>query len=150
MKPYQLTALVIASSVLIGGVATNLFFPTPSDANPEILISQNTQRSGNFVTASRNYPTRGRANIVQENGRYYLEFNSAFTTTNAPDIVVILYRGKQVPPKIAEASYITLAPLQRVNGAQRYAIPSNVNIQDFSSVAIWCRQFNITFGYASL
>ena len=33
---------------------------------------------------------------------------------------------------------------------QRYAIPANINIEDYESVAIWCQEFNVTFGYADI
>ncbi|NEQ63853.1 MAG: DM13 domain-containing protein, partial [Moorea sp. SIO4A1] len=46
--------------------------------------------------------------------------------------------------------YVTLARLQKFSGAQRYAIPDDLNLDEFGSVAVWCRRFNITFGYASL
>lgn len=36
------------------------------------------------------------------------------------------------------------------SGAQRYALADNVNLADFRSVAVWCRKFNATFGYAPL
>lgn len=53
-------------------------------------------------------------------------------------------------PELAEESYILLDNLQANSGGQRYEIPSEVNLDELGSVAIWCRQFNTTFGYASL
>jgi hypothetical protein len=51
---------------------------------------------------------------------------------------------------VEEADYVTLAPLESFDGAQRYEIPATINPSDFKSVGIWCRQFNVTFGYAPL
>ena len=45
---------------------------------------------------------------------------------------------------------MSLAPLKGFSGAQRYEIPDNVNLDDYEAVAIWCRKFNVTFGYAKL
>ncbi|MGK7944626.1 MAG: DM13 domain-containing protein [Microcystaceae cyanobacterium] len=40
--------------------------------------------------------------------------------------------------------------LESFQGAQRYEIPENVDLDDFESVVIWCRKFNVTFAYSSL
>ncbi len=31
-----------------------------------------------------------------------------------------------------------------------YEIPDDLELEDVQSVGIWCRQFNVTFGYAAL
>ncbi|MGB3636711.1 MAG: DM13 domain-containing protein [Rivularia sp. (in: cyanobacteria)] len=52
--------------------------------------------------------------------------------------------------KFCEQNYLTLAALQRFDGAQRYEIPANFDLDDFKSVAIWWEEFNVTFGFARL
>lgn len=112
---------------------------------PSTLIAQ-----GTFVTVEQDHPTQGTAQIIEENGQRYLVFDRAFTTARGPDVQVILYRGSQVPVNLAEEDYVTLAPLQSFDGEQRYAIPADFDLSEFESVGIWCRQFNVTFGYAAL
>ncbi|MEO0533220.1 MAG: DM13 domain-containing protein [Cyanobacteria bacterium P01_A01_bin.123] len=51
---------------------------------------------------------------------------------------------------VVAQDYTTIATLESFNGAQRYAILETVNVDDYSSVVIWCAQFNVTFGYAAL
>ncbi len=64
---------------------------------------------------------------------------------------VILYRTATLPKGgLKEPNYVTLGRLQKVAGTQRYAIPNNVNLANYRSVAVWCRAFNATFGYAPL
>jgi len=106
--------------------------------------------SGSFTTVDQSHPTLGTATIVETGGQRYLEFSSNFTTAEGPAVEVILHQGDTVPVNIAEGTYITLAPLQSFDGAQRYAIPNDVDISAFESVGIWCRQFNVTFGYADI
>lgn len=110
-----------------------------------MVISQ-----GNFVQVDADHPTQGMAKIVEVDGQKYLEFDSEFSTVSGPDVLVVLHRDRTVPVKIEEADYITLEVLQNTTGEQRYLIPENINPEDFASVAIWCREFNVTFGYASL
>jgi len=106
-------------------------------------------RSGKFVKAE--HPTQGTVMLVNEGGKSYLAFDQTFKTDAGPDLYVILYRTGQPPTTgIKEKDYVRVAKLQKVSGAQRYALPQSVKPGNFSSVAIWCRKFNATFGYASL
>ncbi len=67
------------------------------------------------------------------------------------DLHVILHRDAALPKGgLKKQDYVTLSRLQKVSGTQRYAIPNNVNLANFRTVAVWCRMFNATFGYALL
>jgi Electron transfer DM13 len=115
-----------------------------------------TLRSGSFVRGE--HPTRGGASIVNVKGRAFLQLNSSFKTSNqGPDLVVVLHRSRNVlgaakPPNYAlkGSGYVVLAPLRKSQGAQRYAIPDGINLEDYHSAVIWCRKFNATFGVARL
>lgn len=139
------SALMMAT---LGSVSLPLK-PIYAQSSPQ-QFAQNVIASGSFVTVDQDHPTEGTAQIITENGKRYLEFDSAFTTARGPAVEVIMYRNSTVPVNIAEADYVTLAPLESFDGAQRYEIPANINPSDFEAVAIWCRQFNVTFGYAAL
>ncbi|WP_019500691.1 DM13 domain-containing protein [Pseudanabaena sp. PCC 6802] len=133
----------------------------PNTSNPN-EVSKTTptatnasDRSGSFVKAE--VPTEGKVRIVTENGKNFIEFDRSFKTDKGPDLVVVLHRSRDLlketkPPtySIKEGDYINISPLQSTNGSQKYEIPSNVQVSDFHSVAIWCKQFNATFGTASL
>jgi len=95
------------------------------------------------------HATDGSARIVEENGQRYLEFDSAFSSDSGPDLFVLLH-SEDAPTSYAPENYLNLGRLQSTNGTQRYAIPADVDISAFSSAVIWCRQFNVTFGYATL
>jgi uncharacterized protein YcfL len=112
-------------------------------------------KSGDF--ASGEHPTQGTVQIIQQDNQTLVEFGETFQTSQGPDLFVILHRspdviGSTTPPDypIAEGDYVLLAPLAATSGTQRYAVPGEVNLSDYASVAIWCRQFNATFGAAAL
>ncbi|MEO1467319.1 MAG: DM13 domain-containing protein, partial [Cyanobacteria bacterium J06633_1] len=67
-----------------------------------------------------------------------------------PDLEIILHKDPVVESSIAEADYISLAPIESFTGTQRYEVPADVNLDDYGSVSVWCEEFNVTFGYAEL
>jgi len=132
--------------------------PTQLESTDQPLISENSiiLQSGSFISGE--HSTQGAARIVTQDGKYFLELDQEFSTSNlGPDLVVILHRSSNVldstqPPDypLKEGDYLFLAPLQKFDGAQRYSIPSNVNLADYKSAVVWCRKFNATFGAATL
>lgn len=126
----------------------------PADS-ATVAQAPNDILQGSFVSGE--HPTSGTVQIVSENGQRFIELGSDFQTDSGPDLFVILHRSSDVigstqPPaySINEADYVEIAPLKATSGTQRYAIPTSVNSADYQSVAIWCRQFNATFGAAHL
>ncbi len=156
MKFNKLAGLGIASIVLFGSVGQLAINASPAEAlkaRQTITVAAKSKSlisSGSFVTTEQDHPTNGKAKIVKVNGKRYLEFSKGFTTARGPKVRVVLHRNSTVPVNLQQKDYVTLAALQRFDGAQRYQIPDNLNLDDFKSVAIWCEQFNVTFGYASL
>jgi hypothetical protein len=129
--------------------------PTTTPTAVNTTEPKSSGRSGSFVAGE--HPTEGRVSIINENGKNYIELDQAFKTDKGPDLFVVLHRSKDVikasnPPSypIKEGEYINISPLKNVSGNQRYEIPSNVTVSDYNSVAIWCKQFNVTFGTAAL
>lgn len=130
---------------------------TPVNPAPTVAPASTTVlKSGNFESGE--HPTQGTAQLVQQDGQTFLELDESFqTSTSGPDLFVILHRsdnvlGNSKPPvyPLNEGEYVIIAPLQEYSGAQRYAIPADINVDEFRSAGIWCRQFNATFGAALL
>ncbi|MCU0535060.1 MAG: DM13 domain-containing protein [Hydrococcus sp. Prado102] len=150
----------MATVLMLGCTQKNTVTPTtsPVAASPTTETAQTSKvlRSGTFVDGE--HPTSGTASLVEKDGKRILELDEAFkTSTSGPDLVVVLHRlpdiiGSTTPPAypINEGDYVIIAPLQEYSGAQSYAIPENINLEEFQSAAIWCRRFNATFGAARL
>jgi hypothetical protein len=156
MKFNKLAGLGIASVVLFSGVGSVIANSRMAEASPALRTNRTTiatktnsiLASGSFVKQEK--ATTGRARILNINGKNYLEFDRTFRTGEGPDVKIILHRNSSIPLNIREENYLTLAPIKSFSGAQRYAIPENVNLANYKSVGIWCEEFNATFGYASL
>ncbi len=109
------------------------------------------QTTGQFVTVDQAKATTGTASVVIENGQTYLVFDDAFSTANGPDVEVVLYAdGATVPVSIEGSNYVVVDALQSFDGGQRYLVDASININDYQAVAIWCQEFDVTFGYAPL
>ncbi|ATS19626.1 hypothetical protein BRW62_10985 [Parathermosynechococcus lividus PCC 6715] len=127
---------------------------TPLEAGSD--AASVTIKSGNFMSGE--HPTSGIAKIFNNSGQLVLELDQSFETSPmGPDLVVVLHRSENVlgsttPPAfpLREGDYVILAELQSFSGDQRYDIPATVNLDEYRSVAIWCRRFNATFGAAAL
>lgn len=128
----------------------------PSSSQSAQSTASAAEKSGRFVSGE--HETTGTVRIVTENGKRFLELDQAFkTSTSGPDLYVILHRSNDVlkstkPPSypLQEQEYAIIGRLQKYNGAQRYAIPDTIKLEDYKSAVIWCRMFNATFGTARL
>ncbi len=69
-----------------------------------------------------------------------------FKSTNGPDLYVYLSKDAR---SISNGN-IELGRLKGNIGNQNYDIPQDVKIDEYSHVLIWCKQFSVLFGYASL
>ena len=51
---------------------------------------------------------------------------------------------------LGDAMFIDLGGLRAFKGSQRYAIPTGVDLKNYQSVIIWCRQFSVLISPADL
>jgi hypothetical protein len=147
MKFFSRIKLVIAV-LLVGTTALSITVAAQTSVQETAPATQTVIQSGNFIATGE--PTSGVAQMVKENGRYYLDLSEDFKTKSGPKLVVVLTNFFEPPKRLVPGTFIKLAKLQKIKGAQRYEIPSTVDPNTFHSVAIWCEPFNITFGHAML
>ncbi|NBD31565.1 MAG: electron transfer flavoprotein [Cyanobacteria bacterium] len=151
MKHIILSSLSVLLVSTTSAIAQETTFNSSRSVAPQVAqASNNTLAMGTFVTTEQDHPTSGMATIIEENGKRYLVFDDEFTTAEGPDVQVVLHRESTVPVNLEEEDYMTIAPLVSMNGTQRYVLPDDLNLDEFQAVSIWCRQFNVSFGYAAL
>jgi hypothetical protein len=149
-----LTALIATIAIGVSALtdgnlrAVNAELPMPvSITVASKIAAASVLASGNFEKSE--HPTSGTAQIVIQNGKKYLKFDSSFQSDSGPDLFVILHR-QDSPKSYGKSDYVSLGRLKKTSGQQMYAIPNGVNIAKFKSVVIWCKKFNATFGFAPL
>ncbi|BCL38487.1 DM13 domain-containing protein [Nostoc sp. MS1] len=141
-------SLIIIGCIAILNVGCTNQNQTVTQTPTATTVASANIKAGAFQSAA--HPTQGQVTLVKEAGKNYLEFNQDFKTDLGPDLQVILTRSEKPASGVKDGDYIRIARLQKTSGTQRYALPDSVNLQEFKSVAVWCRLFNATFGYAVL
>ncbi len=112
---------------------------------PQIIV----EASGSFI--DRSHPTEGSAQVLGDgSGQRFLRFED-FRTDNGPDLNVYL---STAPPDASagqfDDDFIDLGDLKGNVGSQNYEIPIDVDLDHYSTVAIWCVRFGVVFGVADL
>ncbi len=109
-----------------------------------------TLASGQFIDLA--HAGTGTALIVElEDGSRVLRFED-LDVDNGPDLRVILSASPLVEDDAAydDTDFVDLGDLKGNKGNQNYEIPDDVDLDEFATVAIWCRRFNVTFNAAPL
>jgi hypothetical protein len=100
------------------------------------------------------HQTSGRATIYKTaDGKEYLRL-SDFTTSNGPDVHVLLVRteDKGLEQEIVKGDLdnVELGTLKGNHGDQNYDLPASVDLNKYQAVAIYCERFHAIFGVARL
>jgi hypothetical protein len=100
------------------------------------------------------HKTSGRATIYKDgSGKQYLRLTD-FTTSNGPDVHVLLVRAddQALAKEVAagDLDHVELGSLKGNHGDQNYDLPGNADLDKYQAVAIYCERFHAIFGVAKL
>ena len=100
------------------------------------------------------HQTRGRATIYKTpEGRQYLRLTD-FTTSNGPDVHVLLARSddQNLKQEIVKSQLdsVELGSLKGNQGDQDYDLPASLDVRRYDAVVIYCERFHAVFGEAQL
>ncbi|MEM4392125.1 MAG: DM13 domain-containing protein [Candidatus Nitrosotenuis sp.] len=111
----------------------------------EIMPKPMLALSGMFVGVGDGiHDAQGMAKILPlDNGASILRLED-FRSTNGPDLYVYLATDKDA------TDFVSLGRLKANTGNQNYDIPQGTNLAKYDTVLIWCKQFSVLFGSASL
>ena len=117
----------------------------PESAEPPIIV----EASGSFI--DRSHPTEGSARVLGDgSGLRFLRLED-FRTDNGPDLNVYLSAAPPDAPAGAfDDDFVDLGDLKGNVGSQNYEIPAGLDLDRYSTVAIWCVRFGVVFGAADL
>ncbi len=100
----------------------------------------------------KGYDINGGWNISEQDGKQILTFDEDFSTRKGPDLKIYLSREsiQKVKGRSVTKSSVLISPLKSEKGAQQYELPSDLNLDDFSSVLIHCEAYAHLWGGGSL
>ncbi|MFK7888964.1 MAG: DM13 domain-containing protein [Gammaproteobacteria bacterium] len=90
--------------------------------------------------------------IVETDEGRFLELNEKFKTRRAPDLKLFLSPrlDADVTPDNAVAGSVLIAKLKKAKGAQRYALPADLDLNDFETLVLHCEQYTKLWGVSPL
>lgn len=139
------------------GVAAGFFFypfvfPPPeamdrlTEAEAQDLVAQ-----GSFIHANPSDPIHyGSGGVEVYQNVVFLKED--FEVGPGPDYYVYLVPKEKVRATgdVADTMFIDLGRLRAFKGSQRFEIPAGVDLANYPSVVIWCRQFGVLISPADL
>ena len=106
--------------------------------------------SGNFHDVA--HKGVGQATIYQlDGGKRVLRFTN-FETSNGPDVRVYLIATKDAGDSetVRRSGFVEVGALKGNIGDQNYEISSDLDLNKYRAVTIWCKRFSVNFATAPL
>ena len=105
--------------------------------------------SGNFHAVA--HKGVGQATIYQLGGKRVLRFTN-FETSNGPDVHVYLIATKDASDSetVKQAGFVEVGALKGNVGDQNYEISSDLDLNKYRAITIWCKRFAVNFATAPL
>ena len=119
----------------------------------EVVESPEVLAEGKFIT--HEHATTGSVKILKySDGSRILRIEN-LKTSNGPKLEVWLtdapvIEGLDGWRVFDDGKFLNLGALKGNIGSQNYLIPSETNLDDYSSISIWCERFSVSFGAAAL
>ena len=144
---------MLKSTALFGALAFALVAcgsPSATDSNtaeptPAVTtdVAADAVSTGTFTGAS-DHVTTGGVRLIGTTGSYQLVFANDFSLDGAPDPVVGFGQNGKYNPDTS------LGALQNKTGAQTYTLPADFDPATNTEVYVWCDQFSVPLGIATL
>ncbi len=115
----------------------------PSSDEPSVVSV------GEFVSVAHH--GEGVAKLINLGGDkgYILRFED-FEVSNGPDLRVLLSKNSGVTNSSNLGEMVELGKLKGNIGTQNYSISSDINLDDYKTVVIYCKPFRVVFNTAEL
>ena len=117
-------------------------FPINNEATGAELSK--IKKQGSFEGFDRIHYGSGDVVAIETDEGWVIRFEENFNVANGPD----LYVGFGKDGEYVKGSEI--GKLKGNIGSQNYAVPENINLEDYNEVWVWCRAFSVGFAKARL
>lgn len=148
------TATLIAGSILLAGCSkSDSESSSASDIQTSDIVDQakeqaadlqdSTLHSGTF-SGRNDHIVTGAVSVVQAGDHKFIVLGPDFSLDGAPDPKIGFGSDENYDPDTS------FTPLENTTGAQRYEIPSNIDLSKYNEVYIWCDKFSVALGVAPI
>ncbi|MEK7433755.1 MAG: DM13 domain-containing protein [Cyanobacteriota bacterium] len=103
-------------------------------------------KMGNFQNSV--HKVSGGVKLIK-NGEKHQVMLVDFNTEAGPDLHVYLVKNDIGDASKAD-SFLNLGKLALNSGNMNVDIPSGINLNDYKSISIWCKAFNVNFGFSKI
>lgn len=143
----------IVGAALVGAIALALFWYL---ASPLWIRTQRAEDAPTAATTLLRGELRrvdgvhhgtGPVLVLRSGTRLLVRFESV-SIANGPDLHV--YLSKDAGGTYREANAVYLGPLKATDGSFNYDVPAGVDLAQYRSVVVWCRNFATLFTWADL
>jgi len=118
--------------------------PNPSDDIGEV-VNTATFRTGEFEPLNGK-TTMGKATLnTLPNEMLQLMFSEDFSLSDGPGLFVYLSNAE-----FPTSDAVNLGSFISPSGAQNYAVPSSLSLDNYTHVLVHCVPYNVTFAFAEL
>lgn len=132
--------------------STDAMHTADAMTQPETPDMPTAISQGSFTEVDNIHKGAGNATLYQlPNGKRVLRLEN-FNVTNGPDLFIYL-AGSVMPRNSSDlhsAGAFEVARLKGNVGDQNYELPADLDLAQFKSVVIYCKQFSVVFSTADL
>ncbi len=111
--------------------------------NGSVDLSKGTILKQGTFSGNMSYRVHGKVQLYDVSGKQYIYFED-FSASSGPDLKVYIATTNTA------SQFVSLGPIKSINGAQLYEISNPPDFNQYNKVLIWCQQFSVLFGAASL
>lgn len=95
------------------------------------------------IIGTAGHPASGSIRVVKTASGDVVRMED-FKTINGPDLFVYLTTDLEA------TEFVNLGELKATEGNINYTVPEGVDIDSYSYVVVWCKQFGVLFNYADI
>lgn len=137
----MIICLMLISTFYISCSKNNEVVIIPDDEVVTVPIDNTVAFKGSFVSSA--HSTSGNVTINKEKTK--LSFTD-FKSESGPNLDIYLVSNLSD----VNGGFINLGDIKGLNGNYIYDLPANIDFTVYKYVVVWCSDFDVNFGYATL
>ncbi|QEE16280.1 DM13 domain-containing protein [Promethearchaeum syntrophicum] len=151
MKKKLLLFIIIGGIIIGGGSLGVYYYLNPLGTGNQSVVSGTILSERTLIDMDSSHKGSGTVHVVEiDSDTIELQYINV-EITNGPDLFVYLSKTESFSHTDDPiGTFVNLGELTYNSGNFTYTIQSSVQLDDYHSVVIYCRQYSVIFAYAAL